>query len=472
MAARVIRVSLFVVLPALILLSGALITPSWASPHGLSLSQAIERGLKKSPLIKAAEFGVAASLARTGQARSGLYPRLGIDGSFRRTTNPMWSFGMKLNQEQITRLDFDPKKLNNPDAINNFSATISLTYPLYNHGQTRVGIEQAGLSENAASMRLKRARQEVIAQVTTSYLDVLLAKEYLQVIDEALKTAKAHYHMIRDRFASGLVVKSDLLRAEVHVADLERQRFRALADIKVARSALRAAMGEKSDFNFTLTSPLEPGHAVSQDLDQWISRALALRPDLEVMRIKRQIAEKEVKKAKLAYYPGIYLSGNYEINSEELDESATNYTVGAMVQFDIFDGYQKKSRIAEAIANLHRVKSAIDQMKLGIEVEVRQAYFSARSAWKQISVARSAIAQAREALRIVRNRYENGLFTVVQLLGAETSLQQSKADYFRAIHDYRVALSRLALAAGTITDTVESTMNAAANLNTLTQQYE
>ncbi len=456
MVARDIRVvtlicliGAFVFLPAF---SGA---SCWAANNPLSLSQAIKKGLEKNPLIKAAQFGVAASSARTAQARSGLYPRLGLNGSFRRTTNPMWSFGTKLNQEQITAMDFDPRKLNNPDPINNFSATVSLTYPLYNHGQTRVDIEQAGLGENEATMRLKRARQEVIAQVTTSYLDVLLAAQYLIVIDEALKTARAHYKMIRARFASGFVVKSDLLRAEVHVADLERQRLQALSNIKVARSALRAAMGEKNDFDFTLTTPLEPGQKIPQDIGQWISSALAIRPDLEAMRIREKIAEKEVRKAKLAYYPGIYLSGNYEVNSEKLDETGTNYTVGALVQFDLFDGFQKRSRVAEALANLSRARSAIEQMKLAIEVEVRQAYFSALSAWKQISVARSAIAQADEALRIVKNRYENGLFTIVQLLGAETSLQQSKTDYFKAIHDYKVAVTRLALATGTITKEME-----------------
>jgi len=426
----------------------ALNGPSWAKD--LTLTQAIQIGLKKSPLIKAGESEVAASSARIGQARSGLYPRLGLEGGFKRTTNPMWSFGTRLNQEQITTSDFDPKRLNNPDAINNFSASLSLTYPLYNHGQTRVGIEQATLGKNEATMTLKRIRQQVIAQVTTSYLNALLAIENLKVVEQALKTAQAHYEMIKARYHSGLVVKSDLLRAQVRVAELQRQRVQALSEIKVARAALKAAMGEKALTSFQLTTPLLPGPEMRQGLEQWISLALQLRPDLEAMRIRRQIAEKEVKKAKLAYFPGIYLSGNYEINSEELDESASNYTLGALVKFDLFDGHQKRSRVAEALADLRRVRFVIEQMKLGIEVEVRRAYFMAHSTWKQIAVAKGAIAQAEEALRIVKNRYENGLFTIVQLLGAEASLQQSKTEYYKAIHDYRVALTRLRLATGTI----------------------
>lgn len=416
----------------------------------LSLSHAIETALKKNPLIKAGRLGVAASAARTAQARSGLYPRLDVSGSFRRTTNPMWSFGTKLNQENIEFSDFDPKRLNDPDPINNFGATFSIIYPVYNHGQTRVGLEQATLGEKESAMRLKRIRQQVITQVTSAYLDLLLANEYLHVVEEALKTARANFRMIQDMFRNGLAVKSDLLRAKVRVADLERQRLQTLADIKVARAALLASMGEDTGVAFNLTTPLTPGSSAREPLEHWISLAFSERPDLEAMRIREKTAKKEVKKAKLAYYPGVYLSGNYEINSEELDDSATNYTLGAVVQFSIFDGFQKRSRVSETLANLRSVRARIEQMKLGIEVEVRHAYFSAQSAWQQISVAKSAIAQATEALRIVRNRYENGLFTVVQLLGAETALQQSKTNYFRAIHDYRVALIRLAFASGIV----------------------
>lgn len=231
MAAWIFRVFLVFVL------IGLPIAPSICSATELSLSQAIEIGLKKSPLIKAGQFEIAASSARTAQIRSGLYPRVGLNGAFKRTTNPMWSFGTKLNQEQITASDFDPRKLNNPDPINNFTATISLTYPLYNHGQTRVGIEQAGLGENEAAMKLRRIRHEVIVRIVISYFDVLLAMEQLRVIEDALKTAQPHYRMIQARFDSGVVVKSDLLRAEVRVADLERQRLQAFSNIKVARSA-------------------------------------------------------------------------------------------------------------------------------------------------------------------------------------------------------------------------------------------
>ena len=69
---------------------------------------------------------------------------------------------------------------------------------------------------------------------------------------------------------------------------------------------------------------------------------------------------------------------------------------------------------------------------------------------KRIQVAKTALNQAEESLRIVKNRYKNGLLTIVGLLDAEVARQQAHTDYFKALHDFKVAGIELALASGTI----------------------
>jgi len=89
----------------------------------LTLGEAIKMGLANNPQIAAVKSKVDASMAIVSQARSGFFPRVDISESFSRTTNPMWAFGTKLNQEVITSEDFDPQTLNDPEAINNFATT-------------------------------------------------------------------------------------------------------------------------------------------------------------------------------------------------------------------------------------------------------------------------------------------------------------------------------------------------------------
>jgi outer membrane protein len=420
----------------------------------LTLDNAIKLGLANSPKMAAAQSQVTASAARVSQARSGFLPRVDMSESFNRTTNPMWAFGTKLNQEVITTEDFDPASLNDPDAINNFGTSVSVTLPVYDQGRNWIGFSQARLDEKATSLSAERSRQEVIADVVVAYLGVLLAGENLRVVEKTLETARAHDRVVRSRYESGLVVKSDVLRAEVRIAELEQERLQAQSQVEVAKATLNAAMGTEIDQAFCLTTPLEGGAKSPGSLELWISKAFENRPDLQQIRFREMIAREEVKKAKAAHLPGFYLSGSYDINSEDFSDRADNYTLGAVMRLNLFSGLGVDAKVHEAMAKLRETQAMVRQTELGIRLETRQAFFMAQSAHQRIGVAEAAVAQAEEGLRMVRNRYENGLFTIVNLLDAEVALQQARTNYFRSLHDFKVAMAQLNLGAGVIGEDV------------------
>jgi outer membrane protein len=413
----------------------------------------VKTGLEKNPRMLSSRFQIDASAARISQAVSGLYPRIDFNQSYARTTNPAQAFSIKLNQEQITQQDFDPFRLNNPSPINNFASTFSLTMPLYDAGQIRIGVNQARLGNESATLSADRTRQEVITGVVTAYVGVLTAQDQLKVIDQALETARANDKIIRSRYQNGLVVKSDLLRAGVRIAELEQERLNAQSQVDVAGAVLNAAMGMEMDRAFRL-APLEERRSVpSESLEQWLRKALDHRPDLNQMRSQEMMAEEEVKKSRMAYLPSLHLTGSYEMDTEDFSQTANNYTVGLLLRFNLFSGFENQSKVHEALANLQQVKAVVKQFELGVEVETRRAFFQMQSTFERIKVAEAAVGQAEEALRIVRNRYENGLFTVVDLLDSEVALQQARTHYLRSLHDYTVATANLYLAAGTMDET-------------------
>ena len=448
-----IRIILLITLCWQFALSQSLLAEQTAGPEKpLTLQEAINTGVVKNPKITVVRSRVDASEARVSQARSGFFPRVDISESFNRTNNPMWAFGTKLNQEVISQADFAPARLNDPETINNFVTTLSVTLPVYDRGQIRSGLTQAKLGHEANFELEDRIRQQVIVDVVVFYTGVLLAQEQLKVVNQTLKTARAHYDMVRSRFQGGLVVKSDMLRAEVRIAELEQERLQAQSQVEVARAALNAAMGVEIDSSFHLVTALERVMEAPGSLETWINRSLENRPDLQQMQFQEMIAEEQVTKAKTAHLPGLYLSGTYEINSEDFSETANNYTVGAVMSLNLFSGLGLQSKVHEAMAMLRQTQAMARQLELGVRVETRQAFFMAQSAHKRIGVARAAVAQAEEGLRIVRNRYESGLFTIVNLLDAEVALQQASTNYFRSLHDFKVAMARLNLAAGIINE--------------------
>jgi outer membrane protein len=414
----------------------------------LTLDDAIKLGLEKNPRMTMARLQIDASTARITQARSGLYPRIDFHESFVRTTNPAQAFSMKLNQEAITSQDFDPATLNNPSSIQNFASTFSLSMPVYDAGQIRGGVEQARLNQESDSFSAERTRQEVITTIVVAYVGVLLAQDRLQVVLQSLETANANEKMVRSRYQNGLVVKSDQLRAEVRVAELEQERLTAQSQVDVAKAVLNASMGLDTGRLFQFVRPAEKELNPPGSLDKWCLESMRNRPDIRQLRLQETIGEEELKKARMAHLPSLYLTGSYEINTEDFSQNANNYSMGVLLRFNIFGGFGTESKIHEAVANLQQMKARVRQFELAVEVETRQAFSQAQSAYDRTKVAEASLNQAQEGLRIVRNRYENGLFTIVNLLDAEASLQQTKTNYLRSLYDYKVAMAQLLLATG------------------------
>lgn len=430
--------------------------PDQSPAADLTLSEAVEKALANNPMLQAAGFRVASAEEKTTQAGSGALPQVHLNGGYSRTTNPMWAFGTKLNQESITQPDFDPARLNHPDDIGNYNSSLSVVWPVYDQGRTWYGLQQARLNRDAAGLYAERARQEVISGTISAYIGAVLARENEIVIRQVTDTARSHLNLIQSRYDGGFVAKSDLLRAQVHIADLEQQLAEAKSGADIAKCRLTVAMGLEGDLDLTLTSPLEIGEPIQGDPDVWINRALADRPDLKSLSLQKDMAKKEVDKAKAARLPSVNLTGNYEINSEELDDHGNSYTVGAALSLPLYTGGRVSAAIREAESNLKQADAMLRSLNQQVCGETRQAFFNARSAWERIPVSKAAVGQAEESLRIVKNRYDSGLFTITDLLDAEAAVRQSRMNHLKSLHDYQAAAARLALAAGSMDEDMDS----------------
>jgi outer membrane protein len=424
--------------------------PETPSSGFLSLPEAIQIALTHNPLINEVQAQVDISNERIVQARSGFLPRIDASGAYHRTTNPAQTFATKLNQGMITQDDFNADRLNNPDPIDNYAGSLTAVWPLYDSGQTWYGVRQAEWRKKETGMEMTRMRQQVIAQTVITYVGLLMARENLIIFQQSLKTARAHQEMVKSRYESGFVVKSDLLRAQVHIANLEQQRLQAESQVEIARAELNAAMGVEIDSKFDLTDQLDAQQGIPAPMERWIEIALDQRADLKQIDLQLSAAEEEIKKTRAAYLPSLNLAGNYEVNTESFDESADNYTVGAVMTFNIFSGNLTSAKVRQAKATQTQIQATRRNLKQRILVETRQAYLQGDNAWRRIQVARAAVAQAEEALRIVRNRYNNGLFTIVDLLNSELALLQAHTNHLQAVHDYKVARANLMLATGNL----------------------
>jgi len=430
----------------------AVAVPAWgAAPPAadLGLPGAIKIALEKHPALRVAEYHAAAAASGVEQARAGFLPRVDFSEGVMQSDNPVYAFGSLLNQGRFTSADFAVDKLNHPDPITNWRTNLSGSIPLFLGGRTVLGFQQAQLSRDVAELGRSRAEQEVIFGVIRSYSAVLLSREAHATVEAAVRTAKANLAAAEARYDAGVVVASDALAARVRLARLQEEAIAAANQVRLSRVALNEAMGLPLEQPHQVTGGLEIPPLTHERLDGLDDLARAHRPDYRQMDLEVQRQEKEVLRARGAFLPSMHLMGNYEINNNRFAGSGQDsWSVGVLLNLNLFNGGADRARIVEAQAYHQRAMAQRERVGNAIGLEVHDAFLAHQTARERIAVAREAVTQAEESLRIVQDRYDAGLTTIVELLDSETALTASRTNLTRTLYDATVSQARLDLSLG------------------------
>jgi len=423
-----------------------------AQPSSLTLQQAVNIALEKNPLRKVAMADTKVASAGVRAARSFLMPHLSFSETATRGDDPVYVFGSKLRQQRFTQADFTLNKLNTPLPFGNFSTRFGGTWNLFDSFATWHGINQAKQMNEAAGHQLDRTDQEIVFRVVSSYYDVLLAAKQLEVADQSVKTAQSIMDRSQARFDSGLTVESDLLTAKVRMAARLQEVIRARNTLEVAQAQLNTAMGMPLDSSFQLTGGLAERTFSIPAMPDLEKQALANRPDLKRIASEEAAQRQSVSIAKSSFGPRVNAFAGWEMDNPTFvaGGGGNNWLGGIEVQFDIFQGGAKRAELSKQRALEEKVVAMKQAAGDAVRLEVRRAYYETDADRQQIEVARAAIAQAQESLRINQDRYDSGLTTITDLLGAEDAARCSQTDYWEAVYRFQTSYANLELASGSL----------------------
>ncbi|MGO9403554.1 MAG: TolC family protein [Terriglobales bacterium] len=429
---------------------------SWAQPEGqpptLTLQQAVNIALEKNPLRKAAIADTKAASAGVREARSFLMPHLSFSETATRGDDPVYVFGTQLRQHRFTNADLALNKLNTPLSIGNFTTRFGGSWNLFDSFATWHGVNQAKQMNEAAGHQLDRTDQEIVFRVVSSYYDVLLAAKQLEVAEQSAKTAQSIMDSSQARFDSGLTVESDLLTTNVRMAARQQEVIRARNTLEEARAELNTAMGMPVETPFLLNEGLSDRALPIPPLQDIEKRALTNRPDLKRIASEEAAQRQSVSMAKSSFGPRVNAFAGWEMDNPTFlaGGGGNNWLGGIEVQIDIFQGGAKRAELSRQRALEEKVVAMKQAASDTVRLEVRQAYYETDANRQQIDVARAAIAQAKESLRINQDRYESGLTTITDLLGAEDAVRRSQTDYWESVYHLQTSYASLELASGSL----------------------
>ena len=379
----------------------------------------------------------------------GLLPSLHLDAGYVRTTDPISTFGLTLQQRRITAADFEPQRLNFPDAVGNYNAGIVVEQPVFN-AEAWTGRRAARSALDAAAAEQDWTRLSTHADVIRAYYGAVLAAERTAELGSAARAAHAHVAQAQSMVRNGLVTKSDALLADVRAGDVDARLADACGAAESARRQVEVALGEDPTGRLVLPYALPATARITELVaPDTAAQPPADRADVDAARRGLDAARADALRARSTYLPRINGFARYDWNSAARPYAGDkNWTVGLMASWSVFAGGATLSDIQATGGRESAARAQAEAASARARLEAEQSRSALKVALTRLQIAERAVTQSAEAHRIVSRQYEGGLVTIAELLDAQAADIESSLGLSQARYAVIVAAAERRLALG------------------------
>jgi cobalt-zinc-cadmium efflux system outer membrane protein len=380
-------------------------------PETLSLADAVELSVRRSPAIQAALADLAAAWAESRQAR--LLP------------NPVLSIALRF-----------PESGGTPDIEASLAADL-------------IALLRTPREISAADNRLRAAAGEAVVvaldvalAAQEAYAEALALEQQLAVVERQCELNRRLLDIAQARLEAGESGRLDVLTLDAQRVELAADHVQKSSEARAKRLALARLIGQPSGDAAWKLGPWMPAEKPAAGERDWIGAALRHRPELEAQRWQLAALGDDVALSGLAAFDG----GEAGVDAERDDGE---WAVGPAVSVPIpaLDWGQARRRKAEA----QRLKARHE-----LTAARRQVIEDVRRAYVQHTSSLAALKTVGEELVPVQERrheqaeasYRAGLTDIAALYQAEQDVEASRLRLVDAQQDVAISLARLRRAAG------------------------
>ncbi|MEP0775883.1 MAG: TolC family protein [Acidobacteriota bacterium] len=431
----------------------AALLASQAGAQSLSLAEAMAQARAGAREVKAAAARAEAAAARVEQVKGFRLPSVALQGMFVSTDSPAEAFAFKLNQERFSFAEFMVADPNNPSRLETGITRLEVQLPVYTGGELSGRIAQAEHAAEAAGQSRSRAADEAALAAAEAYLMLKQAQEFAALLERARATVAAHVELARAYADQGMLVTSEVMRAEVELARLDDMVAKARGDVAVASANLAFRLGRELEASWAL-APLPVPPPLAEELPQWLEWA-ASRADLRAAEKLLAAGELEAQVRRAAYLPrvGVVARGDL-VDDVPFGTRGRSATLMAVASLNLFAGGSDRAAVAAARWEAAAGREDVERFRQGVRLQVKQAFEEARTATLRQQTALRALAAARETERITEERFRAGIVKMIDLLDAATARREAETRELVARTEAMAARLRLAVAAGRAPESV------------------
>lgn len=403
----------------------------------LSLEDAINLALEKNADLKIAELELNKSEEKLREARSGLFPKIEINGQYQRNIFKPVIFlpsGSPLGETLEIGSD------------NSITAAAQLSMPLFSWSLYK-GIDLASGALAITQENYRSIKNKVVGDVKKSFLAVILTRETKDVMQQSLNNAEDNFENIKRLNAGGTLSDYDLLRAEVQVENLKPAVLQMENNYALSLEVLKVAIGLEADKTIDIAGDMEFTEPyqipTKQDV---IDELIKNNPQIAILDNQVKLNDRNISLEESGHFPTLAAFAAYQYQTQANDiikvldyRFIKTFYVGLQLQIPIFNGFKTSSRVSQAEIGLNQSVEQKRSFTEAVKTQALSILYRIEQAVKRIEGQNKTVSQAAEGYEIAKLRLANNVAIQLEVNDAELALRQAKLNRLQAIYDLKVA---------------------------------
>lgn len=405
----------------------------------ITLQEAIEIALENNYQLKQAKNNLDLAEENTKSEYADFLPS--INGSFggSRTT------GQQFVQDQVDFVDVTSQSI---------SGRLSVNVPIFEGFNNINSLRQSQQDKLSTDEAYQRAKEEVIFNTASRYLQVLLNRQLLNIAEENLENSRRQLEQVQAQVEVGSRPTVDLYNQEAMVANNELTVTQQENSLKFSKLVLvrQLQIDPLGNYEFVLPD-LNADESINTEynVNELIDQALLNRSDLKSEIANIRGLNFQMKLAQGTLLPSISasasvssrysdqyrlrdVSGNFVDVSfgDQFFDQQVNRSIGFSVNVPIFQNWNRMFNIQASKIQLKNAELNYENLEFQVIQEVTQAYNDYTSYIKQLEASDKSLRASERAYETQQERYNVGSSTLIELSEAQANYVEAQSNFTQA----------------------------------------
>ncbi len=307
-------------------------------------------------------------------------------------------------------------------------------------------------NKESREQQYERAKELVIFNTATRYLQVLLDKELLAIAKQNLETSTTQLEQVQAQVELGARPMVDLFNQEAQVANDElvvtqRENTQSLNSLLLIRQLEIDPLGT---YDFVVPDlTLNDLPWVDLNIKTLVDEALSIRSDILSaeasilsLRYQTQVTKNSLLPTLRAsasvssrYSDQYSIAGSEVSFSDQFFDQQVNRSLGLSFSVPLFNNWNRMYSIQSSQVQLKNAELNLDNSKMQVIQEVTQAYNDYSSYVKQLDASEKSLVASERAFQTQQERYNLGASTLIELTQAQSAFVSAQSSYTQALYN-------------------------------------